>query len=412
MELNQITTMNKNIKYMSIINRVLKSLESDNPKISIPLNLFLNIGGIILIWTTLVRMPILFEIFLLLLFSWITYNIRKLRKKSFIVFLIFSLFVFASVSFLNFNQNLRNDFRIMSIMVSEEESLWENITSGSNENIGFKEISSEVWNKWKVHTTINDSTSNHFKTVAYVKQILNSILIHKYELKNDPNNLPLIAKGSECNFCYSYIVDSSYYAFSEKITDSFIRGGNFLNCISYIFPAENELGNIHVDLMRALKYFKRDLLRERVPIFDLVVQNNIDREIVLNKISLEMRNLQVDMKPKSHGGNTLKSEKTYNWQLINLKDTIYRNWFNDQLKLHPSGFEADYNEELQKSFLILDPPIKIPPRENVRFKIRIIDGYRWSSEIRFRLYSLNKFNRKTKWYKFIPTSHPVINIYN
>jgi len=75
------------------------------------------------------------------------------------------------------------------------------------------------------------------------------------------------------------------------------------------------------------------------------------------------------------------------------------------------GFQDIYDGMLSTSFFELNPPLNIPSKQAVRFKVRFVKGYRWPCEIKFSFCFNNDLKSTSEWYRFIPTSHPEINIY-
>lgn len=398
---------------MKIDDKTNQILNIDISKIRISYwtNALLNISGAIFLYFTLIRKPWIFEFLLVVIFLYTIINTNKNRNKYKKVIISLYLFFFCIVTFLNFSGQLRNDFSIVRISLAEKLCHWNNIiqTTGKDElkTVGFIENTLQLWDKWKNLPDDLSMAPTHYRRLLDVQLFLKNQIMHNPDIINQNGII------SDCNNSYAIVTDSTFTCFADQIHNSFLTGNNLINCLKLIWPEDEVIRmqkNLDLNIGIALQEFEKDFFREKHPIFEIIIKNNTEDEIVIDKAIFEIKNISVDMTPRSYGGSPLTIAIVYDWTLTSLRDKSFIEWFNKLNLEYPFGFKSTY-EPVIKSLIELDPPIRISSKSNIRFMVKISDGYRWPCDIRFSFCSIDKYKAKSKWYKFIPFTHPDINIY-
>ena len=265
-----------------------------------------------------------------------------------------------------------------------------------------------IWNKWRwFPDTYDYKSKGRLKNLKIVYNVLQNRVKHE-----NANFKDLYV---DCAQNISFIKDSTFNYFFSEVIYNYVKGGELFTCIWSIWPSEKTL-NIYKksnnDKWKALEEFKNDFLRDRRPIFNMIIENKSNHDIVLNKVRIEMRNLEVDMMPKAFGGGQIQKEGEYNWDLTNLDDIGYNKWLKEKNNKFPYGFKEEYKQDLLPTNIILSNKLRVPSKGFSTFKVRINSGFIWPCELKFLFYSTNNDKVTSDWLKFKPVSHPEINIYS
>lgn len=215
-------------------------------------------------------------------------------------------------------------------------------------------------------------TPYHYERLNDVQSFLKNYIHQNPEIVNNNGII------SNCSSYYNIIKDSSFSCFAHQVNNSFLIGDDFFNCLSLIWPKKEIITaqkKINQNIGLAIDEFEKDFFREKHPIFEFIIKNNTEDEIVIDKAIFEMKNISVDMTPRSYGGSPLAIAIEYEWTLTNLKDKSFNDWFNKSDNEYPLGFKSNYKPIIASS-LKLDTPIKISSKSNIRFIVKISDGYR------------------------------------
>lgn len=359
------------------------------------LNIFLLFEGIeskllfSVLWTLFLIFPLI-------------YLIKSKKHK---IFKIISLFLLWIIIWgLNYFGLLRKEICIEKIEINSNKCLWQNINDDS-EIIGFKEISSKVWNKWRWLPTEKNIVEFYSKTTRY-QQLR---IIHNYFQNSDIIHEDLINISDLRILKYS-----SFDLFFEKIIETYIKGGSLFSTIHKIwFDKENnpKYGFRQDSIYNALLSFRNDFLKTNQPFFDITIGSKSNNYFEIVKGYIEMKDIIVDTYPKAYGGYKLESVETIYWNLDCYDAPEFIAWKLEKEKMSPNGFKLVFPQKLQsKQFSI--PDLIVPSNEPMKFSIVFEDGYAWwKCKIRFTFITLEGNEIVSSWYIFEPTSNPNINIY-
>lgn len=294
---------------------------------------------------------------------------------------------------------------IVRIRISTGSSHWKNIYE-KNQIIGFKNDISPTEDKWYEFLR-----SNRDKTLEGNKMNENLLLLYNYLKQNTIKN----SSNSDINLSdykqsVKLIMESDFETFRNNMINDFWNldykdNNELFKCIKVLWPQSEEL-TILKDRMPntyyALLEIYTDLFRDVKPIFDIIIENSTESEIVIHSASLSMRNI-LFTEPAVGGpsGKTLDFSAEYNWDLNTFMDKTLQKWIkNDLGKL---DLPVIYDKSIINSNFELDPPLIIQGGSSNRFIIRFTKGYYEQSEIRFNFYYREKKGViYSNWYKLIP----------
>ncbi len=405
-------------EYLEVEDKISKPLlNKDN--ITIPITYVLYISHFFLMYFDNSENPIILEILLIIIFVPTFVYVRKHKIKKHKLVQITFVFIFIILTVFNIAGQFRKSFSIEKIQVVESDCLWENELiedKGNKEVIGFSEKTKDVWVRWRKYPKLKGKDTYYDNTPRDKKlRIVYNILNKNFKNINaENNNKPYLT--SECNNNYLVIADSSYKDFFRRLIESYRGHNNMIECIKSIWPRSQTLNfynRTDEESWLALSDFQKDFFREKYPIFAIELKNDSNKEVKINRASVEMKDLIIDMHPKDFaGGRTLeKLEHDYNWVLSNLNDPKYEKWLEDSLGANPYGYSGVYNSSLDTSYFDLEPSLLIYKESTVLIHVRIKDGYRWPCKIRINFYDSDNNKAQSRWYSFNVTSHPSINLY-
>lgn len=351
---------------------------------------------------------ILLEIYLIILISNPS-DMSPKKRKIILVFLFILPFVF--FSFLIWNEKrvapIFSDPRvkIARIRIIADSSQWKNIYE-NNQIIGFKNDIFSTREKWSQFFR-----SNMEKNLEGNEMNEKLLLVYNYlkqKIENNCDNLNI--NYNNCEQSYKLILESDFETFRNALIDTFWslyekENKTLFKCIKTLWPQSEEsitLKNQMPNTYYALFELSIDLFRDVSPIFDIIIENNTESEIVIHSASLGMRNILFD-EPAAGGpsGKTLEVSAGYNWDLNTLKDKKLQKWIRNYLgKL---DLPVIYDKSILNLNFELDPPLIIQRDGSNRFIIKFTRGYRRQSEIRFNFYYKEKKGIVySSWYRFIP----------
>lgn len=302
------------------------------------------------------------------------------------------------------NITMTNQVRIISVIVKSDLSHWDNIYNRDNsKNITFKESSTYLWNKWR---WLPEPFGNYNYDQTQRDTTLR--IVHEY-LKDYLDSADFSI--SDCSTYYKMILNEDYSTFRFEVISNYLRKGNLFKCISSIRPQISYISHDAREI-KALSSFSSDFLRDHRPIFEIIVQNNTEKDHVLLSVNIDMKDLKVDTTPKAHGGNTLDISGFYDIALDNLIDADYLEWLKNKSAAHQFGFIKIYPKLVSSSAQeLMEPRILIPANGSARFILRFVSGYYWPCKLRFRFaYNANR-SLKSGWYDFIPITNPTYNYF-
>lgn len=294
---------------------------------------------------------------------------------------------------------------VARIRIFTDSSHWKN-TYENNQIVGFKNDISSTQSKWfKFHR------SNMDKTLEGNKMNEKLLLLYKYlkqKISKNRNNLDIDLDNYEKLF--KLIMESDFDTFRNNMISTFWNldfkdNTELFKSIKALWPQSEELTILKDQMPNtyyALFELYMDLFRDVNPIFDIIIENNTESEIIIHSASLSMRNI-LFTEPYVGGpsGKTLEVSAEYDWELNTLKDKKLQNWIKSHLdKL---DLPVIYDKSVLNSNFELDPPLIIQGDSSNRFMIKFTKGYYKQSEIRF-----NFFYRKKRgvihsnWYRLIP----------
>jgi serine/threonine protein kinase len=290
------------------------------------------------------------------------------------------------------------ELRIDRIRIASEACLWKQ-TSASDQVIGFEEDTIYLWNKWR-----------HEGMAKRAGALPNLRTVHGYLQSVLAGNKP--KETSSLRYA-DFIRNSSFEAFLNAVIQNYTRRGDadakqgqLFASIKTIWPsreAMDEIRNNDQQTYEALHEFEMDFFRNKHPIFDIILTNLSSEDIVLHSAVLDMRNIDVDTRPKAYGGGSvIDIAAEYDWRLTNLQDKDFSKWLQSK-DTPPLGFNDVYKGILQPSRFELEPPLLVKGRQPVRFRVRFVSGYRWPCDIRFAFYYGKKQGVATQWFFFTPT---------
>jgi hypothetical protein len=120
--------------------------------------------------------------------------------------------------------------------------------------------------------------------------------------------------------------------------------------------------------------------------------------------------------------DALGISEIYDWRLTNLKDPQFIHWLKpkggrEKAKgledILPELLETRvFKGETQPSHLELEPPLVLRSGKALRFRIRFVDGYEYSCQIRFVLLYGDQKKVKSQWYWLAHDRSHVVTVLN
>lgn len=311
-----------------------------------------------------------------------------------------------------------NSIKISKVEVDTQKSIWNNIVK--KEQIGgFSHDVGYTYDNWgwglfleyDIEELVN--YEKHNKQLLLIKSFQNYLrtnLLGKATIFDSEDKMVIeLLKLDEKDFL-------------KVILDSYFGNQDLLKFIKNYLPSDNkveELKSTNPDEYKILNDFYHAFYRDYFPIFNFLVTNNSDEDIVFESAFIEFKNIIVySQDDSSSDSSSFDTPATYNWYFDIYRDTQFNNWYQNLQTFPGSGLTYNihkvfnpgdemhfvYRKKVISDKLSLKPQQIIPANETIRFQAKLIHNNGMPCKIRFNfIYGDNKVI-KSNWYTFSQTS--------
>ncbi len=353
----------------------------------------------------------------------LTYT-SKIRKLCFIFLFVTPLLVLIFLLFsadISKSLNINQSIKISEVEVDYQKSIWNNIIK-KQKIIGFSYDEGYLYDNWGWGLFLQQDSNGIEQYEKHSKQLL--------MIKSFKNYLKIYFKTS----LMKTIIDSeddkiiellnlNEREFLKVVLESYWGNQDLLKYIKKYLPSDNkveELKTLNSDDYKILNDFYHAFYRDYFPIFNFLLTNNSDENIVVHSTFIEFKNIIIcsqDGSPSPSDEGVLDLATAYEWDFDIFENKNFNYWYQHYSKLPTSTlnynirklFNANdamhyvYKKKIISNKLNLEPQLIIPPNDAIRFRAKLKHNNGMPCKIRFNIiYNDNKII-KSDWYTFSQT---------
>lgn len=333
--------------------------------------------------------------------------------KNILLFISLSILIFLLYKLVTFNS-----IRISKVEVDSQKSIWNNIII-KNQITGFSHDVGYTYDNWGWGLFLDNDGYDLASYEKHHKQLLLIKSFQDYLRTNLLNNTTVFDSEDKM---FIDLLNLNEKEFLKVVLESYFGDQDILKYIKNYLPDNNKVKELQItnpDEYEILNNFYNAFYRDYFPIFNFLITNNTDEDIVIDSAFIEFKNIKIySQDDSSSDTSSFDNPVSNNWYFDIFTNNKFDNWYKNILRQPSSGllysiqkiFNPDkamhyeYRSSISSYTIDLKPQNIIPAKDSTYFQAKLIHNNGMPCKIRFNFIYDNNKTVKSDWYTFTQTS--------